>query len=79
MIAGIFSGKGFSISEVIGSTTGKVGEKEGQVKDAAKDAVNKGKESAKKTWDILADQEERERIINESLPGMVSKIQKEFY
>lgn len=63
------------MSEVIASGTGKVGEKAGQVKEA----LNKGKESAEKTWDILANPVERERIINESLPGMVSKIQKEFY
>jgi hypothetical protein len=48
LIAGIFSGKGFSMSEVIASGTGGVGEKAGQVKDAAKDALNKGKESAEK-------------------------------
>jgi hypothetical protein len=67
------------MSEVIGSTAGKVEEKAGNVKDAAKDALNNVKVSAEKTWDMLANPAERERVINESLPGMVSKIQKEFY
>jgi hypothetical protein len=39
----------------------------------------RAKSLQKKTWDILANPVERERVINESLPGMVSKIQKEFY
>jgi hypothetical protein len=67
------------MSEVIGSTAGKVEENAGNVKGAAKENFNKAKVSAEKTWDMLANPAERERVINESLPGMVNKIQKEFY
>jgi hypothetical protein len=79
LIAGIFSGKGFSMSEVIGGGTGKVSEKAGQAKDVAKEAFNKGKESAKTATDIVLDPKKLHEAIDQSLPDVIAKMEREFY